>query len=56
MSAEEEAYVNLRLKLAEGLKERRQSRGITQVGVDSACWQFRAHKRHRLVDDAALER
>jgi ribosome-binding protein aMBF1 (putative translation factor) len=33
MSDEEEAYVNLRLKLAEGLKERRQSRGITQVGL-----------------------
>ena len=33
MSNEEEAYVNLRLKLAEGLKERRQSRGITQVGL-----------------------
>jgi len=32
MSDEEEAYVNLRLKLAEGLKARRQSRGITQVG------------------------
>lgn len=33
MSDEEEAYVNLRLKLAEGLKERRQSRGITQLGL-----------------------
>ena len=33
MSDEEEAYVNLRLKLAEGLKERRRSRGITQVGL-----------------------
>jgi ribosome-binding protein aMBF1 (putative translation factor) len=33
MSDEEEAYVNLRLKLAEGLKERRQSRGVTQVGL-----------------------
>ena len=33
MSDEEEAYVNLRLKLAEGLKARRQSRGITQVGL-----------------------
>ena len=32
-SNEEEAYVNLRLKLAEGLKARRQSRGITQVGL-----------------------
>ena len=29
MSNEEVAYVNLRLKLAEGLKARRQSRGIT---------------------------
>jgi ribosome-binding protein aMBF1 (putative translation factor) len=33
MSNEEEAYVNLRLKLAEGLKARRESRGITQVGL-----------------------
>jgi ribosome-binding protein aMBF1 (putative translation factor) len=33
MTDEEEAYVNLRLKLAEGLKERRQSRGVTQVGL-----------------------
>jgi ribosome-binding protein aMBF1 (putative translation factor) len=33
MSGEEEAYVNLRLKLAVGLKARRQSRGITQVGL-----------------------
>ena len=33
MSDEEEAYVNLRLKIAEGLKARRQSRGITQVGL-----------------------
>ena len=33
MSNEEEAYVNLRLKLAEGLKARRQSRGITQMGL-----------------------
>ena len=33
MSDDEEAYVNLRLKLAEGLKERRQSRGITQVSL-----------------------
>lgn len=31
MSDKEEAYVNLRLKLAEGLKVRRQSRGITQM-------------------------
>ena len=33
MSDEEEAYVNLRLKLAEGLKARRQARGITQVDL-----------------------
>jgi ribosome-binding protein aMBF1 (putative translation factor) len=33
MSDEEEAYVSLRLKLAEGLKARRQSRGITQVDL-----------------------
>jgi ribosome-binding protein aMBF1 (putative translation factor) len=31
LSNEEEAYIDLRLKLAEGLKERRQARGITQV-------------------------
>lgn len=31
LSAEEEAYVELRLKLAEGLKKRRQSQGITQT-------------------------
>jgi hypothetical protein len=36
MSDEEEAYVNLRLKLADGLKARRQSRGITQVGLARA--------------------
>ena len=33
MSDEEEACVNLRLKLAEGLKARRRSRGITQVSL-----------------------
>jgi DNA-binding XRE family transcriptional regulator len=33
MSDEEEAYVDLRVRLAEGLKERRISRGITQVGL-----------------------
>jgi ribosome-binding protein aMBF1 (putative translation factor) len=31
LSAEEEAYIELRLKLAEGLRARRQARGITQV-------------------------
>jgi ribosome-binding protein aMBF1 (putative translation factor) len=36
LSDEEEAYVNLRLKLAEGLKARRQARGITQVGLAQA--------------------
>ena len=36
MSDEEEAYVNLRLKLAEGLKARRQARGITQIGLAQA--------------------
>lgn len=30
LSPEEEAYIDLRLKLAEGLKSRRQSRGVTQ--------------------------
>ena len=33
LSDEEEAYVNLRLKLAEGLKARRQAHGITQVDL-----------------------
>jgi|SRR5208283_1070255 len=36
MSDEEEAYVNLRLKLAEGLKAQRQARGITQVDLAQA--------------------
>jgi DNA-binding XRE family transcriptional regulator len=31
LSAEEAAYVELRLRLAEGLKARRQARGVTQV-------------------------
>lgn len=33
MSDEDEAYVNLRLRLADGLKARRQSKGVTQVGL-----------------------
>jgi hypothetical protein len=33
MSDEEEGYVNLRLKLANGLKTRRQAHGITEVGL-----------------------
>ena len=36
MTDEEEAYVNLRLKLAEGLKTRRHARGVTQVGLARA--------------------
>jgi len=36
MSDEEDAYANLRLKLAEGLRARRQARGITQVGLAQA--------------------
>ena len=36
MSDEEESYVNLRLSLAEGLKTRRQARGITQIGLAQA--------------------
>jgi ribosome-binding protein aMBF1 (putative translation factor) len=36
MSDEEEAYINLRMKLAEGLKARRQARGVTQVGLAQA--------------------
>ena len=31
LSASEEAYIDLRLKLAEGLKSRRSSRGVTQT-------------------------
>jgi DNA-binding XRE family transcriptional regulator len=36
MSDEEEAYVKLRLKLAEGLKMRRNARGMTQSGLARA--------------------
>ena len=36
MSDEEESYVNLRLRLAEGLKTRRQANGVTQVGLAQA--------------------
>lgn len=31
LSPEEEAYIELRLKLADGLKSRRSSKGVTQV-------------------------
>ena len=31
LSASEEAYIDLRLKLADGLKSRRNSRGVTQT-------------------------
>ena len=31
LSAEEEAYIELRLRLAEGLKERRVGQGLTQI-------------------------
>ena len=31
LSPEEEAYIDLRLKLADGLKSRRQSKGVTQI-------------------------
>ena len=31
LSAEEQAYIELRLKLADGLKARRRARGVTQV-------------------------
>jgi DNA-binding XRE family transcriptional regulator len=31
LSASEEAYIDLRLKLADGLKSRRSSRGVTQT-------------------------
>jgi hypothetical protein len=33
LTDEEQAYIELRLRLARGLKERRLSRGITQVGL-----------------------
>jgi hypothetical protein len=33
LSTEEEAYIELRLKLAEGLKSRRRRRGITQTAL-----------------------
>ena len=36
MSDQEESYVNLCLSLAEGLKTRRQARGITQIGLAQA--------------------
>lgn len=33
LTSEEEAYIELRLKLAEGLKVRRRRRGLTQVAL-----------------------
>ncbi len=36
LSASEEAYIKIRLKLADGLKARRSSRGITQTELASA--------------------
>jgi hypothetical protein len=33
LSVEEQSYMELRLKLAVGLKARRQARGVTQVGL-----------------------
>ena len=33
LSAEEQAYIELRLRLADGLKARRQARGVTQVAL-----------------------
>ena len=36
LSPEEEAYIELRLKLAEGLKARRQSNGLSQVELAQA--------------------
>ena len=33
LTDEEDAYIELRLKLADGLKERRASRGMTQVAL-----------------------
>jgi ribosome-binding protein aMBF1 (putative translation factor) len=36
LTPEEEAYIELRLKLAEGLKSRRSARGVTQVQLAQA--------------------
>src|SRR2546429_9034595 len=36
LSPEEEAYIELRLKLADGLKTRRHSRGVTQTQLAQA--------------------
>jgi hypothetical protein len=36
MSDEEESYVDLRLRLAQGLKTRRQAHGVTQIGLAHA--------------------
>lgn len=36
LSPEEEAYIELRLKLADGLKKRRNSRGVTQTQLAQA--------------------
>jgi len=33
LTSDEEAYIELRLKLAEGLKARRQKRGLTQIAL-----------------------
>ena len=36
LSAEERAYVELRIRLAEGLRRRRLERGMTQIGLAKA--------------------
>ncbi len=36
LTPEEEAYIDLRLRLADGLKERRQMRGVTQTQLAAA--------------------
>jgi DNA-binding XRE family transcriptional regulator len=36
LTSEEEAYIELRLKLADGLKSRRHSRGVTQTQLAQA--------------------
>jgi DNA-binding XRE family transcriptional regulator len=36
LSPEEEAYIELRLKLADGLRQRRKSHGVTQVNLAKA--------------------
>ena len=54
MSCEEEAYVNLRQKLAEGLKARRRDRGITQVGLAQAIKSSQSRVAKREAGDPTV--